>query len=251
MGICTCLTFFAGTAQQFMLDGKVSYDNNEDIENIHVFNLSTSKGTLTDQAGRFKIAVSIGDTLTTSSIQFVHTKIVVSFEHFVSKTIVIELQELTNQLDEIILKNHSLTGNLEKDAGSIITQPVVNAVSLGIIDKEIRVLTQSERKLKSASYGAGPMSLDGVINAISGRTKMLKMRVELDRKNQQIESILEKFPENYIVEEFGIDPEKVYDFLYYCETHPKFNNVAKKDAISILHFLKQQAENFVEIENEE
>lgn len=216
-----------------------------------MFNLSTSRGTLTDQAGRFKLPVSIGDTLTTSSIQYVNRRIVVSFEHFVTKNIVIELEELTNQLDEVFLKSHSLTGNLERDAGSITTQPVVTALSLGIIDKEIRVLTQSERQLKSASYGAGPMSLDGVINAISGRTKMLKMRVELDRKNQQIESILEKFSENYIIKEFGIDPEKVYDFLYYCETHPEFSDIAKKDAITILHFLKQQVENFLEIENEE
>jgi hypothetical protein len=230
-----------------MLDGKVTYDTNEDVENIHVFNLSTSKGTLTDQAGRFKMPVSIGDTLTTSSIQFVNRKIVVSFEHFVSKTIVIELQELTNQLDEIFLKNHSLTGNLERDAGSITTQPVVSAVSLGIIDKEIRVLTQSERQLKTAQSGF----LDPLINTISRRTNMLKMRVELDKKNQQIESVLEKFPENYIIEQLGIDPEKVYDFLYYCETHPDFSDIAKKDAISILHFLKQQAKNFVEIENEE
>lgn len=230
-----------------MLDGKVTYENNEDIENIHVFNISTSRGTLTDQAGRFKIPASIGDTLTTSSIQFVDRKIVVSLEHFVSKTIIIELQELTNQLDEIFLKSHSLTGNLEKDAGSITTPPVVNAVSLGIIDKEIRVLTQSERQLKTAQSGF----LDPLINSFSGRTKMLKMRVEADRKNKLIESILEKFPENYIIEQFGIDPEKVYDFLYYCETHPEFSDIAKKDAITILHFLKQQAENFLEIENEE
>ncbi len=238
------------SSQEFALSGKVTHPFEKELENIHVFNTTTSKGTLTDLFGDFKIMVSIGDTLHISSLQFKSEIITISLEAFVSKEIVIELEQFTNELDEVFLKNHTLTRDLNRDSKNIQTTPVVTAFSLGIIDKEIRVLTQSERRLKTASYGAGPMSLDGIINGISGRTKMLKNRVKLEKDNQRIKRILEEFPEKYIIEELKIDKSKVYEFLYYCETHSEFSEITQKDAISILHFLKQQAESFLKLKKE-
>lgn len=227
-----------------MLDGEVVHHATEELESIHVFNTTAPKGTLTDRNGKFKIAVSIGDTLHITAIQFQAEKITISLEHFVSKKIRIKLQLATNELDEILLKNHSLTGHLKQDAGNIKTEPVINAVSLGIIEKEIRVLTQSERQLKTARSGF----LDPLINAISGRTKMLKKRVELDKKNLELEKLLEKFPAQYLANELNIDEESVYDFLLYCEADSNFSKIVKKDRIQILHFLKQKSEAYLKLQ---
>ncbi len=239
------------SSQEFILSGKVTHPFEKELENIHIFNTTSAKGTLTDSFGVFKIMVSIGDTLHISSLQYKTETITISLEEFVSKEIEIEIQQFTNELDEVLIKNHYLTGDLSRDSKIIQTKPAVTPFSLGIIDKEIRVLTQSERRLKTASYGAGPMSLDGIINGISGRTKMLKNRVKVEKDNQRIETILEKFPEKYIIEELKIDENKVYDFLYFCETHIDFSEIVKKDAISLLHFLKQQAESYLELKKED
>jgi len=235
------------SAQQFLLDGEVVHPAAEELESIHIFNSTTSRGTLTDRNGKFKIAVSIGDTIHITALQFQAEKIPISLEHFVSKKLRIELRYATTELDEILLKNHSLTGHLKQDAGNIKTEPVINAVSLGIIEKEIRVLTQSERQLNTAQSGF----LDPLFNAISGRTKMLKKRVELDRKNVALEKLLEKFPPEYLVNELNIDEESVYDFLLYCEADPKFSETVKKDSIQILHFLKQKSEAYLKLPVEE
>lgn len=250
----SCLTALLFTAlvnsQEFALSGKVTHPFEKELENIHIFNTTSSKGTLTDLFGDFKMMVSIGDTLHISSLQFKSEIITISLEEFVSKELIIELDHFTNELDEVVIKNHHLTGDLNRDSKNIQTKPVVSALSLGIIDKEIRVLTQSERRLKTASYGAGPMSLDGIINGISGRTKMLKNRVKLEKDNQRIERILEVFPEKYLIEELMIDKSKVYEFLYYCEAHSEFREITQKDAISILHFLRQQAESYLKLKKE-
>lgn len=232
------------SAQQFMLDGEVVHDASDELESIHVFNSTTSRGTLTSRNGKFKIAVSIGDTLHITALQFKAEKIIISLEHFVSKKIRVELQQSTTELDEILLKNHTLTGFLKRDAGNIKTEPVINAVSLGIIEKDIRLLTQSERQLKTARSGF----LDPLINALSGRTKMLKKRVELDKKNLELEKLLEKFPAEYLTNELNIDEDKVYDFILYCEADPKFPEKVKKDRIQVLHFLKQKSETYLKLQ---
>lgn len=239
------------SAQQFLLEGEVAHYTTEELESIHIFNSSTSKGTLTNSYGEFKIVVSIGDTLFISALQFKQEIIPVTFTHFVSKKMRIELHYATTELDEIFLKNHNLSGYLKRDVDSIKTKPVVSAVSLGIMDREIRVLTQSERQLKTATYGAGPMSLDGIINAISGRTKMLKNRVKVDKHNERLENLLEKFPSYYLSEELKIEEDVVYDFLYFCEADPNFLETIKKDRITILHFLKQKADAYLKLQAEE
>lgn len=238
-------------AQQFLLEGEVVHHATDELESIHIFNSSTSRGTLTDPYGKFKIAVSIGDTLHISALQFQQETIPVTFTHFVSKKMRVELRYATTELDEIHLKNHNLSGYLNQDAKSIKTSPVVNAVSLGIMDREIRVLTQSERQLKTASYGAGPMSLDGIINGISGRTKMLKNRVKVDKDNERLEKLLEKFPAYFLSEELKIEEVVIYDFLYFCEADPVYSETIKKDCITILHFLKQKADAYLKLQTEE
>jgi len=219
----------------------------EELEGIHIYNATTSKGTLSDRNGTFEISVSIGDTLHISSIQFEKVSVVISPEHYVTKKVHIELKNITNELDEIFLKNHSLTGDLSKDAKNIKTTAPVTPFSLGIVDREIRVLTQSQRKLKTANSGV----LDPIINAISGRTKMLKKRVEADKANMRIENLIEKFPPAYLAEELQIEEGAIYDFLYFCETDPNFIETLTKDRITILHFLKQKAIFYLKFQAEE
>lgn len=223
----------------------------DELESIHIFNSSTSRGTLTDRYGKFKIAVSIRDTLHISALQFQQESIPVTFTHFVSKKMRVELRYATTELDEIHLKNHNLSGYLKQDAENIQTKPGVNAVSLGIQEREIRVLTQSERQLKTASYGAGPMSLDGIINGISGRTKMLKNRVKIDKDNERLENLLEKFTSYYLIEELSLREDVIYDFLYFCEADPDFMETINKDRITILHFLKLKAVTYLKLQAEE
>ncbi len=222
----------------------------EDVENIHVFNLTTSRGTLTNNNGKFTIVVSIGDTLIFSAVQFEKETLVISLEHYVSKKVQVRLTSSTNELDEILLKKHNLSGNLGQDAKSIETKPQVSALSLGIIDKEIKPLTQSERRLYTATTGGGTIALDPIINAITGRTKMLKERIARDKDKRIIEGLLEKFPTSYFVNELHVAEESIYDFLFYCEAQPNYNVVVKQDRISILHFLTEKAVEYLKIQEE-
>jgi len=243
--------FSSAAAQQFVVEGEVTQDIGEDLENIHVYNSTSSKGTLTNKAGNFTLAVSMGDTLTFSSLPFQKETVVISLEHYVSKKVKVVLKSNTNELDEILIRNHTLSGNLGRDAENIKTKPHVSALSLGIIDKEIKPLTQSERRLYTATSGGGTIALDPIINAISGRTKMLKERIAREKDQQIIKELLEKFPESYFVTELHISEEFIYEFLYYCEAQSGYSVVMKQDRISILHFLTKSAAEFLQLKVED
>ncbi len=249
--LLTFLVFSSAFAQQFVVEGEVVHSFGEDVENIHVFNTATSRGTLTNIDGEFTIAVSIGDTLIFSAVQFQKETLVISLEHYVSKKVQVRLTSSTNELDEILIRKHNLSGILGQDAKNIETKPYVSALSLGIIEKEIKPLTQSERRLYTATSGGGTIALDPIINAITGRTKMLKERIKKEKDEQIIQELLSKFPEGYLIKELHIAKESVYEFLYFCEAQPGYSTVMKKDEISILHFLTKSAEAFNKLKTEE
>jgi len=231
-----------------MVEGEVYADSGEDVESVQIFNLNTSKGTLANKEGKFTLAVSLSDTLFVSALQFQKVTVVITFEHYVSKKIKVVLKNITNELDAIVLKRHSLTGNLIQDAKNINTETPISAVSLGIMEVEIIPLTQSERRLYTATSGGG---IDPIINAISGRTKMLKAHIEIDKDKRRIERILENFPESYIIQELKIEADAVYDFLFFCEAHPSYTAILKQDNLHILQFLKSRAEEYKKVKIEE
>jgi len=230
-----------------MVEGEVFADSGEDVESVQIFNLSTSKGTLANKEGKFTLAVSLSDTLFVSALQFEKVTIVITLEHYVSKKMKVALKNTTNKLDAIVLKRHSLSGNIAQDAKNIKTEAPISAVTLGIMNVEIIPLTQSERKLYTATTGI----LDPMINGLSGKTKMLKAHIELDKEKRRIERILESFPESYITQELKIDADAVYDFLYFCEAQPSFSSIINKENLQILQFLKSRAEEYKKVKTEE
>lgn len=85
------------------------------VENIHVINKTTQKGTLSNQFGEFSIPVKENDTLLFSGIQFQKKELVITDRHLKGMVLTIFLKPAINQLEEILLKGHDLTGNLFLD----------------------------------------------------------------------------------------------------------------------------------------
>ena len=79
-----------------------------------------------------------------------------------------------------------------------------NGYEMGILDKKAKEFTPAERKLNTASnlypsvyagtMAGGSISLDPILNWISGRTKMLKNELKVERKEialQKLTNLLE------------------------------------------------------------
>lgn len=208
------------TFGQKMLEGKV-HSSDGDVAATHVLNTTSKKAAITNIDGLFSIAVHLNDTLVFSAVQYQKKMVVVTSGIWHSKFISVGLEEANFTLDEVVVTPYNLTGELGRDMKRLNVPPPITAASLGLPNAFVRIPTQSERKLFAAT--ANPiMSLDPLINAITGRTKMLKQRVAQERKYARTERVKQFYPDSVLIRELKIPQSRLNDFLNFCEIDSDF-----------------------------
>lgn len=205
------------------------------VADVHVLNSTAGKGTISDENGDFSIPAGISDTLLFTAVQFKRKILVVSHDMLESKGIRVPLDEFVNELDEVVVRPYDLSGDLARDMENMKTGQVVSSTSLGLPNSHVKPLIQSERLLREASFG--PFSIgtltsipfNPLINAISGRTKMLKKRVARDKKYLRSERVRGYFTDSLYVAQLKIPRERIPDFIYFCEVDDSFDSLVRTD----------------------
>ncbi|MDO5971632.1 hypothetical protein Q4Q35_17655 [Flavivirga aquimarina] len=244
-------SFQVAVSQSVEISGKVQ--SNANVENIHVINKTAQVFTITDKNGAFKINVSLYDSLMFSSIQHKLKEIVISKNEIISKIIIVNLDEQVNKLDEVVV-GKVLTGNLLTDIANMEGKPPVNFFDLGIPGYTGKIATQSERRLSQAGdfkpkmligMVLGGASLDPIINGISGRTKMLKRRVEIETKETLMLIIKSRLSRDFFASN-PLDEELRMDFFYFCADDEHFIKYCKnKTDFKILIFLRHKYKQYL------
>ena len=126
---------------------------------------------------------------------------------------------MINQLSEVVLTEYR----------NITTE------SLGIIPKGMKTYTPAERKLKQATggdnqYGLSTrVSFDAILNAISGRTRMLKKELEIEKKEILLENVKLDYSTEYLIKNLNIPEALTEGFLYYLIEDREFVSAYKSD----------------------
>ena len=251
------ILFFLATlgvsGQTIELLGKVS--SLSDVENIHVINSTAQAFTITDKNGEFKIPVRLHDTIVFSSIQYKLKEVIVTHRMLVNKAVLVKLDEQINELDEVFI-GKILTGDLFSDIKNTKGDRPLNFFDVGIPGYTGRIATQSERQLSEASsfnpslggsgYGLGAsVGFTPIINAITGRTKMLRNRVKLDEKQSLILSIKGRLGKDFFASN-PLDEDFRMDFLYFCSDDANFFKFCKNQTdFRILIFLRMKYKQYV------
>ena len=198
-----------------ILKGKV-VSNAIDLEGIYVINLKTDASTATEKGGYFDIQAKVGDTLMFSALQFKCKKVVLLEKDFGADLFFVRLETMINQIEEV----------------KIIRYNHINAVSLGIIPAGQKHYTPAERRLKTAtgldgtanagSMMGGSVSIDPLLNWMSGRTAMLKKEVEVEKKEFVLQKLEIMFEHDFFVHKLKIPADYVKGFWYYVAEDKKF-----------------------------
>ncbi len=229
---------------QNLLKGEVT--NEVDFDGIHVFNKTHSKYTITDEFGKFQIEVQLNDTLVLSALQYELKEIIIT-EEVLQKYQYIVLKAKVNELDVVYIMP-KLSGNLLMDTQSIKTKNAVTAKTLGLPNAHVIPPTQAERKVYTATYTGGIIPIDAIINAISGRTKMLKQLVKWEKKSNLEENVHANF-EEIIQDEFKISKNKVYDFIFYSSQDKLFSQIIKTNSSMIIYeFLQSKSIEYLKLQ---
>ncbi|WP_228027923.1 carboxypeptidase-like regulatory domain-containing protein [Costertonia aggregata] len=242
------LGIFANAQTSDILTGKVK-STDTDVADVYIFNKTFLKSTITDAEGNFSIPARRNDTIVFTALKYKKKEIVVTVSLLESTFLTITLEEFVNELDEVTVRPYNLSGNLGSDVGTLKTEPVVTAQTLGLPNANAKTFTQSERLLKEASFG--PFSVgtltsvpfNPLINAITGRTKMLKKRVATDKKYRRTLRIQQLYKDSVFVKDFKIPMDRINDFMYFCEVDDTFAAIADgKDELRIWEFLKSKSD---------
>lgn len=110
----------AWSQEDALIHGKVLNDANDKVlENVHVVNLNSVKGTVTDENGDFEINAAVNDTLYFSYLGFKSIRVRVTNDWLKFGDIKIKMTELGIALEEVVVKQVQLTGYVEVDAKTI------------------------------------------------------------------------------------------------------------------------------------
>lgn len=194
---------------------------------VYITNTTNGEKTIVDDNGFFSITMSENHVLAFSGEKINKRLVTIKKENLSQDIFLVSVFPKANQLQEVeINKNQQL-----------------NATSLGIVSKDVKSYTPAERKLRTAGkfkwYSPllipfGGMSVDGLINKISGRTAMLKKELIIERQEQNQKKLLNLFSENFFLETLKIPAENLTGFLMIAvEDNIILDKIAQKNTIGI------------------
>ena len=224
-----CQISFGQTAGEKLIHGKIIVESSN-AAGVSVINLVNEKSTKSDSNGEFFILAKADDLLVFSSLNLEYHRRIIEEEDLKSDVIIIKMTAKIIELEEVIVNKH----------------PEINAVSLGISPKGIKKYTPAERRLKTAGdfkpihllqILGGSMPVDPLLNAISGRTAMLKRELEIEKKERVLLLFNSLLAETYFSNTLKIPSDYIKGFEYYCIEDGKISEALRSKNKTKIEFL--------------
>jgi hypothetical protein len=206
LAILLLFTLHMAGQERATLMGRVMVDDAH-APGVFVINKNTGTEVKTDNKGEFLLPARNGDRLVVYSNKTVVREFTISADSFKNMPYELAVEPQAYELEEVIITDQ------------------ISAESLGLVPEGQKRYTVAERRLKTAGEfkptfmfflgGGVAFPLDPIINAITGRTKMLKKELVTERKIMGMENINNIYTEQ-ITSLLGIPAEKIQAFLFYA-----------------------------------
>ncbi|SCY71456.1 hypothetical protein [Flavobacterium caeni] len=209
--------------------GKIVVDS-ASVENINVLNSRTQKATVTNAKGEFSMGVKIGDLLILSSFNLETKRKFVRAEDLRGELILLKMTLLANELDEVKVQQSEIT-----------------AESLRI-PTATKHYTPAERKVRTATTGL----LDPLFNKLSGRTRMLKKQVLVEKNEKLLLKLDGLYEDKYYTDVLKIPNDYIGGFQYYIVEDPDFARaLVDKNKTLTMFYIKKLAVDYVDLIKQE
>ena len=191
------------------VNGQVTASSGSPLESVNITNTSNKSIVVSDQYGHFTILAKGGDVLIFSTINYEVLRKMINTADFNLGSIIADLTPKSIELEEVVVNKHS----------------DITAENLGIIPKDQVKLTTAERRLQTAGdfkpinllgLLGGFLAVDPILNAINGKTKMLKKEVSVEKKEFLMVKLENLFDKSYYIQTLKIPEEFIRGFQYYC-----------------------------------
>jgi hypothetical protein len=192
---------FGQTIGSKEIQGQI-FEKSTSVDGVNIINNNTQVTAISDVNGLFSIVVNDGDVLVFSSVNLEPLKRRITVEDLASNSLLIKMSAKEIELKEVIVNENAH----------------ITAENLGIIPQGQKKYTPAERKV----YTATSTSVDKILNAISGRTSMLKKEVKVEQKESLFRKLEYLFEEAYYTDRLKIPSEYIKGFQLFCVDNPEF-----------------------------
>lgn len=237
--LISCFSF----SQNTILVGTVAGE--ESIDGIHVINRSQKKYATTSDKGEFIIDAIVNDTVVFTSVQYKSLMHIVTVDNITNKTLNVNLETQVNQLPEALI-GFTLTGDLNKDVLNSDAKRSIDFYDVGIPGYKGKRKTKSQRLLAGEfktvmllGILGGSIPLNPILNGISGRTKELKKRVDIENNTKLMNALKNRLSEVFFKEN-ELKEELRAEFFYFCAEDDAFENRCASNDLEALIFLKEK-----------
>lgn len=245
------LVFFAmkGFSQEkyALISGKIISANNS-VGNVHIVNLNTKLGTVSNDSGEFEMMVSLNDTLLFSSIEYERKKVSITGNFLKYKKIVVELIPSVNELKEVFIEG--LTGNLNYDINKVPKDTLPKhsfSIKPGDLKKALPPDTHGFLKAPNVN----PFAMSGGSIPIPDKRYEAEQRLkrEITRKKQFPSKIVKQLGLAYFTDKLHIPEEKINHFLAYCEYRNIINEFYKNNLLEVIQILREESATYNQIKD--
>jgi hypothetical protein len=228
MSLFFCFSIGAQNENRIEINGKIIVEGN-DLDDITIYNTASKQGVLTNKKGEFKIDVKVSDTIQVRALQYKDFDVVINKFTIESRSLRIFLIEQITQLDEILIRDKNLTGNLKEDLKTVKTfKPKLNTIYFAperapVLDETSSQFTRNNAQIAATVDQNRPL-VNG-LNLINVVDQLLLplFRSEVDNKKEKgipevpVESIKYYFGSEFLSENFNIPMHRVEEFIRYVE----------------------------------
>jgi len=249
------VSIIAQNQKLVVIDGKIVSKTN-DVEGITIYNKTSQKGVTTKMDGAFKIEVAVGDSLDISALQFNSITVVIDEEIFKTKTLTVLVTESVNELDEVVVLSHNLTGDISADVGNVKKFLKMDPMA-GLSMEEIKKLNFAEDHLtkpdnlimKKGQFYNGA-DLGEILKLFGVKFKKKKKKLSyLEMKEQEANTFLDladKYSHLFIQENFKIPTDSIEAFYAFCYKEGLSNDFLKpENEVLLIEFLVVKSKQFL------
>ncbi|MBL4744802.1 MAG: hypothetical protein JKY08_00395 [Flavobacteriaceae bacterium] len=259
LGLTCC--YLNAQQEKTKLLGTILFDSIR-LANVHVINLNSKVGTISNQHGEFEMYAQLNDILYISAIQYEKVKIRVSNIMIKNQKIVVFTQPKTYKLEEIMIRNHHLTASIYHDILNKPkdTIPRMNVNTSDFKDLDFRKITfnndaMSRNKPPSVEHLVNPISMrrgggGGTIpnyQLIASRKLRKKLRIQKAFPGR----IISDLGKRYFTHHLEIATDNIYHFLSYCESKDIVNLYQENKLLEVIKILRQEAITYKMLKKEE
>ena len=209
---------FSQTKQNYKIFKGEVVNDSLNISGIHIINITSGSRSITNQNGLFEIGVKRNDTIVISSIQIKPHVIIIESKIFDQDLIRVYIEPFINQLDNVVVKPHDLSGNMLDDMLDSGIKDPINFDDVGIPGfkgkRAEKIISEKNLILQTLFLPiSGGLDFEAVYKHLSGYYKTLKKIRELDKQYAAAIGVMEFYGLLFFMNNYNLDESEVYEFI--------------------------------------